>query len=224
MNIIESETSEFEIENCVMVLREILGEKEYEENERKNILLQYMTAVGIKPVSLIDLNNNNRDLQLNTAERLGLKYSKTEEDEGEFGEIIVSNNQDKIEEFKRLQEEWDVEKDEYGFDLNRKLGKILGYTDSAIEEFVRSAEEFDPPEFWKDVIGEKEIPAELVLVLEVIEMTPANIDDYESIQLGKKIRKLLDKIDPKLAERIIESRRKELHKEAQKTMEHFYKD
>jgi hypothetical protein len=224
MSNVESETNELEIENYIMVVKEILNEREYEKHERRDILLQYMTVIGIKPVSLVDLNNDNCDFQLDVVERLGLKYSKAEEGQEDIGEILVSKNQDNIDEFKRLHKEWDPEEDEYSFDLNFKLGKILGYTNSAIKEFDRSFKEFDPPKFWKDVIEGEEISDELILVLDVMEMTPANCRDEESIELGKKIKTLLDKIDPKLTENIIESRKKELLSEAHETFKHFHKD
>lgn len=205
----ESERSNLELEAVTETARSVLKEREYNDHEKHELLVQFLTSAKIKPVSSIGFNNESRDLHIQTAKKLGLDYSILPPNDRGYSEMVMSKDQDLLNKFQAI---GNISKNQ------DKVGELLGYTPNAIKEFLAQTGN-RPAKFWQDIVAKKHIPDELILAWKVADMIPASYDDAQAIEFGKKIKDFLNKINPVMTKEWLEKGRKNIINDAQEAIE-----
>jgi len=197
------------IENIAQTTRNILSNNKYDNHEEDSILLMAVTAAKIKPVSCFGVKDKNKKTQSENAKKLGLKYQITNDSNKQgFYEMVVGSKRS-IAKYNNIDNNI-TERDE----RQRALGEILGYPITAVDEFIASTNQKRAIKFWHDIVNGKTICSELIIAMQIGQLVPPSYNDKKTINYGDKIKKLLDKIDPKIAQKYIEIGKRTLFAEA----------
>ncbi len=89
-------------------------------------------------------------------------------------------------------------------EADRVNGAFLGYPASAVDAYVDYARHFPRPhQFWFAAGRGEAVPDDVALAMHATDVIPASPHDPDVAAWGARIRSLLDRIDPTIAERFL---------------------
>lgn len=208
MNQEQERQVDIETENIALQARDIINRQENQRLDRHDLNLIFLTAAKIKPVSTFGIKKEDLNALSAITDRLELKSVIYPANKWGYCQVDVSRDQELLGKFSENE-------DQAG--RQDKIGEMLGYPDSAIEEFLAQTGD-SPAKFWVDVSGGRQVPDELIACWVFADMIPASFDDKQSIEFGKRIIGFLNMVDPVFTSQTISEKHRDIVEESQEAI------